>query len=211
MRSPDSPPKPQPRRDALLRATIEIVAERGVAGVTHRAVTERTGVPLTSAAYYFASIDEMVTEALRLFAAERAELLGDVADTAVDEGVSLERALRSFVERIAAIPELERLAFYELLCTAARNHEDSTFGRTTLDWYAELVNKTFGRLEEPPDVHVLHGLFALEIGRNLLHLIHPEYARASTAFQTMRYLIAGQHLAETDPELVDELMARKVG
>ncbi|HEV7685792.1 MAG TPA: TetR family transcriptional regulator, partial [Acidimicrobiia bacterium] len=34
------------RRDALLRATIELLGEIGAKSITHRAVAERAGLPL---------------------------------------------------------------------------------------------------------------------------------------------------------------------
>ena len=44
----------------------------GVAGITHRAVTERAGLPLATASYFFSSIDDLVAEALRTFVADEA-------------------------------------------------------------------------------------------------------------------------------------------
>lgn len=72
-------PSAQARRDALVRAAVEVAAERGTAGVTHRAVTERAGLPLTTASYFFTSIDELVAEALRTFVADEAARVADLA------------------------------------------------------------------------------------------------------------------------------------
>ncbi len=58
------------RRDALLDAVIQIVAELGVDEVTHRRVAEVAGLPLASTTYWFASKEEMLTAALGA-AAER--------------------------------------------------------------------------------------------------------------------------------------------
>lgn len=52
------------RRDALLDAAIELFAESGKRGVTHRAVATRADLPTASTTYYFASIDELVRAAL---------------------------------------------------------------------------------------------------------------------------------------------------
>src|SRR5690606_7224089 len=73
-------PSAQARRDALLRAAVEVAAERGAAGTTHRAVTERAGLPLATASYFFASIDDLVAEALRTFVTEEAARLEDLAE-----------------------------------------------------------------------------------------------------------------------------------
>ena len=72
-------PSAQARRDALLRAAVEVAAERGTAGTTHRAVTERAGVPLATASYFFSSIGELVAEALRTFVTEEAARLEALA------------------------------------------------------------------------------------------------------------------------------------
>src|SRR5690606_36117676 len=72
-------PSAQARRDALLRAAIEVAAERGAAGTTHRAVTQRAGLPLATASYFFSSIAELVSEALRTHVAEEAERLAALA------------------------------------------------------------------------------------------------------------------------------------
>jgi DNA-binding transcriptional regulator YbjK len=80
----DSPrryrPSAQARREALLQAAVEVAAERGVAGTTHRAVTERAGLPLATASYFFASIDDLVAEALRTFVADEAARLEAIAE-----------------------------------------------------------------------------------------------------------------------------------
>ncbi|WP_050760938.1 TetR/AcrR family transcriptional regulator [Aeromicrobium marinum] len=52
------------RRDALLAAAIELFAEGGSRLVTHRAVAARAGVAPATTTYYFASIDDLIREAL---------------------------------------------------------------------------------------------------------------------------------------------------
>jgi TetR/AcrR family transcriptional regulator, regulator of biofilm formation and stress response len=52
------------RRDELLAATIELFAEGGSRAVTHRAVARRAGLPPATTTYYFASIEELLREAL---------------------------------------------------------------------------------------------------------------------------------------------------
>jgi DNA-binding transcriptional regulator YbjK len=52
------------RRDDLLAAAIELFAEGGSRAVTHRAVARRAGLPSATTTYYFASIEELLREAL---------------------------------------------------------------------------------------------------------------------------------------------------
>jgi TetR/AcrR family transcriptional regulator, regulator of biofilm formation and stress response len=51
-------------RRALIEATLAVIERAGVAGVTHRAVTHEAGLPATSAAYHFASIDDLLEASL---------------------------------------------------------------------------------------------------------------------------------------------------
>ena len=48
-----SAPRGAARREAILRATIAVVGELGPDALTHRAVAERAGVPLSATTYYF--------------------------------------------------------------------------------------------------------------------------------------------------------------
>lgn len=61
------------RRARIVTACLEVIAEHGVAGTTHRKVAAAAGVPLGSMTYHFAGIDEVIREAFAQFA-------GTVAD-----------------------------------------------------------------------------------------------------------------------------------
>jgi len=67
------------RREALLRAAVDIVAEAGPGAATHRAIAARAGLPPATTSYFFASIDELLAEATRHFAAEQAAAYDELA------------------------------------------------------------------------------------------------------------------------------------
>lgn len=46
-------------------AALDIVAERGVEGLTHRAVAQKAGVPLGSTTYHFKALDDLLAAAIR--------------------------------------------------------------------------------------------------------------------------------------------------
>jgi TetR/AcrR family transcriptional regulator, regulator of biofilm formation and stress response len=73
-------PRGAARRDALLDAVIQIVAQFGVDGVTHRRVADVAGLPLASTTYWFASKEEMLTAALEAAAERDLAWLQAVAD-----------------------------------------------------------------------------------------------------------------------------------
>src|SRR5919206_4254624 len=93
------------RREALLRATIELLGETGVKSVTHRAVAERAGVPLASTTYYFRSVHELIEEALKLHVAERvAELEGLAALALGATAASVTQIAERMAEVLVAAP-----------------------------------------------------------------------------------------------------------
>jgi TetR/AcrR family transcriptional regulator, regulator of biofilm formation and stress response len=77
------------RREALLAAAIELFAEGGARSVTHRAVAARAGLPPATTTYYFASIEELVREALATHLAGWIEVLEALADVEMDPSIDL--------------------------------------------------------------------------------------------------------------------------
>lgn len=56
---------PHERRQLVLQATKETIAERGLAGTTVRDIAARAGVSIGTISYHFASVDEILAEVLR--------------------------------------------------------------------------------------------------------------------------------------------------
>ena len=59
-------PRGPARREALLEAVLQLVADVGADAVTHRRVAEVAGLPLASTTYWFASKEHLLTAALEL-------------------------------------------------------------------------------------------------------------------------------------------------
>ncbi|MFC0673678.1 TetR/AcrR family transcriptional regulator [Brachybacterium hainanense] len=60
------------RRGRIIDACLDVIAERGVAGTSHRRVAAAADVPLGSMTYHFAGMDELLREAFTRFADEGA-------------------------------------------------------------------------------------------------------------------------------------------
>lgn len=121
-----SAPRGAARREAILRATIAVVGELGPDALTHRAVAERAGVPLSATTYYFDSKEELFREAVALAAAEEVERLEQlVLDLAprdlspTDWAREVSATLWEDLESEPARP----VAFYEFVLEAARRPE----------------------------------------------------------------------------------------
>ncbi len=67
-------------RDAIVAATVRIVAREGVAAVTHRRVAAEAGVALSSTTWHFAAKTDILEAALRWTAAQEVERIGAIAE-----------------------------------------------------------------------------------------------------------------------------------
>ncbi|MFD7688365.1 TetR/AcrR family transcriptional regulator [Streptomyces sp. NPDC059781] len=56
------------RRERILAAALDLIAEEGVAGVSHRKIAARAKVPLGSMTYHFTGIDDLLHEAFTGYA-----------------------------------------------------------------------------------------------------------------------------------------------
>jgi len=109
------------RRDALLRAAAELLAEGGAKAVTHRAVAARAGLPPAAATYYFDSIQELTDEALRRHLSDRVVELQAMVDNAGRSGRTVEEVARRFAEIFAERSADIAIGQFEVYLDAARN------------------------------------------------------------------------------------------
>ncbi|MCI1747042.1 MAG: TetR family transcriptional regulator [Acidipropionibacterium sp.] len=56
------------RRDRIIDACLDVIAEYGVAGASHRKIADAASVPLGSMTYHFSGMDELLYEAFTRFA-----------------------------------------------------------------------------------------------------------------------------------------------
>jgi TetR/AcrR family transcriptional regulator, regulator of biofilm formation and stress response len=111
------------RREAILRATLALIGERGIGDVTHRAVADRAGVPLSATTYWFASKDELLQETLLLAAREEVERLErvvlELAPRELDGPEWAREAARALAADLEDDPA-KHLAFVELVLEGTR-------------------------------------------------------------------------------------------
>ena len=116
-------PKGAARRDPILRATLELIGERGPDAVTHRAVAERAGLPLAATTYWFESKEQLLQEALRLVAREETErlerLVLDLAPRELDAGAWARAVAATLAADLAEDP-VRHVALIELVLEGTR-------------------------------------------------------------------------------------------
>jgi len=129
------------RRDALVQAALRVVAERGVAAATTRAIVAEAGMSLASFHYAFTSRDELMT-ALINFVVDRQQ--SAIAPLLIPGGEprTLRTAVRSGLENYFAVlrayPQREK-AMLELTQYALRMPDMQPLARRQYERYRELA------------------------------------------------------------------------
>lgn len=116
------------RRDALLDAAVQIVAERGVGGATHRAIAQRAGVPPSTTTYFFASIDELILAAIQRFTLTRVEQFTAMAALLRSEDRTPHEVATLFAEALTSAPITHEIAQFEAYLDAGRREPGHASG-----------------------------------------------------------------------------------
>jgi AcrR family transcriptional regulator len=199
--------KVQPRREALLAAAVEVVGTEGLAGTTHRSVTEAAGVPLATASYYFSSIGELVAEALQAFVERRAAEMA-APDLGELHGVLTPGDIAGwYAAKVMELDGPHRLAFYEVLVNAPRSPELAGPARDALRTYGEAAQAGLRAVGAPAEERQSRAYVALALGLGLLHLVDPNEDDTDQLYEAIRDLFLGQERSSTDPEGVAERLA----
>ncbi|MFI6704734.1 TetR/AcrR family transcriptional regulator [Streptomyces sp. NPDC050509] len=107
------------RRTHILDATLDVIAEHGVAGTTHRHIAARADVPLGSITYHFTSLTDLLTRAF----ARHVELQSAVFQGLFDGVATRERFVEVLVDLVHGGPARHRSAVlgFELHLAALRS------------------------------------------------------------------------------------------
>ena len=106
-----------------MRATLELIGEHGPDAVTHRAVAERAGLPLSATTYWFDSKEALLQETLLLAAREEVERLERLVLDLAPRQLEVREWARAVSETLAADLEadpIRHLAFIELVLEGTR-------------------------------------------------------------------------------------------
>jgi DNA-binding transcriptional regulator YbjK len=143
-------PRGAARREALLEATLRIVADTGADAVTHRRVAEVAQLPLASTTYYFDSKEELLTAALELAAERDMARLHAIADDRRRLPASPDDAVAAAMgpsgeEHDPAAGRRSLLASYTLLLEAARRPALQALTRRWTEAYLTTISELLQR------------------------------------------------------------------
>ncbi|WP_329352880.1 TetR family transcriptional regulator [Streptomyces sp. NBC_01261] len=68
------------RKALILDATLDVIAEHGVAGTTHRRIAARAGVPLGSITYHFTTLADLQAQAFARHTEQQSVVFGELFD-----------------------------------------------------------------------------------------------------------------------------------
>ncbi|WP_241387681.1 TetR/AcrR family transcriptional regulator [Rhodococcus sp. CH91] len=120
------------RRERIIEAALEVIAERGVHMTTHRHIAERAQVPLGSVTYYFDNLTQILEEAFRLLA----RTMSDQYHAALAEAVTHDQICSALTELVCgntyATP-LQMTAMIEMYSYSAHNAAVAGLTREWMD------------------------------------------------------------------------------
>ena len=176
-----------------------------MAGVTHRAVTERAGLPLATVGYFFDSITDLAAEALRTGVADDVARLRALADELAETSPGADATAEAFVAALTS-PPTDSLAFLEALLHAARDPqfrpvvtEVLTAGRTVADRASTVAGAS--NTDSDAMLALVHGY--------LLHaLAAPDLVAPDALLRGLRALVIGTMVESGDISLALRLAGR---
>lgn len=120
------------RRDRIIISCLDVIAEHGVAGTSHRRVAAAAGVPLGSMTYHFSGMDELLREAFGRFSREIAEQFELRMSAATTPAEAREAVVTLIVEDVFGT-ERDLVLTHELYTLAAR---EAAYRELTSAWMA---------------------------------------------------------------------------
>jgi len=154
------------RRERIVEACLDVVAEVGVAGTTHRRVAAAADVPLGSMTYHFDGIDELLREAFTLFADRIAAQMEHRLRSA-STGEEVQAAVVAVILHDVVGTHSDLVLTHELYTLAARRPEYRTI---TQAWMA----RSRAALELHLDPSTARMLDALIEGLTIHRALDPE-------------------------------------
>ncbi|WP_432015138.1 TetR/AcrR family transcriptional regulator [Streptomyces cucumeris] len=134
------------RRQRIIDAAITVVGERGISGLSHRAVAAEADVPLGSTTYHFATLDDLLVAALSRLNVDWLDHL-ERWERAVDPGRPLADELLRFIETLLGGDRARLELEYELYLAALRRAAVRPIAAACLDEMAVLLARRTGDLD----------------------------------------------------------------
>jgi TetR/AcrR family transcriptional regulator, regulator of biofilm formation and stress response len=141
------------RRDRIINACLDVIAETGVAGTSHRKVAMAADVPLGSMTYHFSGMHDLLHEAFSRFAQAASEQFEERIEAAQDID-SAKQALADAITQVVLGNQRDLVLTHELYTLAAR---DPSYRDITNAWMAR-SRLTLEQYFDPTTARILDAL-----------------------------------------------------
>lgn len=178
------------RRELLLDATLAIIAERGIAGVTHRSVAAAAQVPHSSTTYFFDSLDDMIGEAVAHAMDVEFERLQQFRAVLESGTGSPGAAIDEFVEIVRQQSDEHTVAQFEIYLFASRHPALRVHVERILDETRELAGSVL-RVNGVTDPHAAAAVVALIDGFALHRIARSEVVQYQSLARALRATLVG--------------------
>jgi DNA-binding transcriptional regulator YbjK len=178
---------------------VEVVAERGVGGATHRAIAARANLPLSTTSYFFGSLDELIVAALRAFATTSIAELEAAAQAFAAATLSPTEAITLLVDALVAEPRASTIAQFEIYLEAARRTELQGEVRKILSGFERLAHSALVAVGARRPKQAARAFVALADGFALQRLASPRGRADATGLRdAMLDMLISQLMSEHD-------------
>jgi DNA-binding transcriptional regulator YbjK len=141
------------RRDRIINACLDVIAETGVAGTSHRKVAEAADVPLGSMTYHFTGMHNLLHEAFSRFAQTASEQFKERIEAAHDIDTA-KQALADAITQVVLSNQRDLVLTNELYTLAAR---DPSYRDITNAWMAR-SRRTLEQYFDPTTARILDAI-----------------------------------------------------
>jgi DNA-binding transcriptional regulator YbjK len=115
------------RRKSVIDAALRVVGEKGLAGLTHRAVATEADITPGLTTYYFPSVDDLLEATLSSFVEEELERLRAATDALEEAGPDANReSVLGAVFTAVAVEPAQQVAQFELYATSRATASTAT-------------------------------------------------------------------------------------
>ena len=152
-------------RERMLRATLKLIADGGVAAVTNRRVATAASVSLGSLTYHFTSQAELLRESLLLHVEEETARREQIAQELAGQKPDVQQVAEA-VERLVAVPSEipKQIAELELHLQAARDPELREASQRCFEAHEQIASAALSTLGIPDGRHHAPAVVALMTG-----------------------------------------------
>jgi DNA-binding transcriptional regulator YbjK len=178
-------------RQAILDATVRVIAAGGLTSVTHRAVAVEAGVSTASTTYHFATLDDLLQATLSFLSATGVARLAAATELAESGAVTLAEAATTFLIEELGSNRDAFIANLELQFASVRRPAWSAVMTNTYEAFVELIQHYVG--DEP----AARAIFSAAFGFAVHHVIQGSHPTDAACRRFVEHLVAHYDVLES--------------